>query len=156
MSTRTTDRIEKQALLRAPRSRVWRAITNPRELGSWFGIALDDAITFAPGVHVQGQVTHPGYEHLTWDVTIEQLEPERLFSWCWHPGAVEPGYDYSSEPTTLVVFELAEVADGTMLTITESGFDSIPLARRGDAYRGNEDGWEQQLSAISQHVASTP
>jgi uncharacterized protein YndB with AHSA1/START domain len=156
MSATTTDRIQKQIRLRAPRSRVWRALTTPSELGTWFGIALDDAIPFAPGTRVQGQVTHPGYEHLTWDVTIEQLEPEHLFSWRWHPAAIESNVDYASEPTTLVTCTLEDVADGTMLTITESGFDSLPLARRADAYRGNDSGWQQQLTAISQHVTRTP
>jgi uncharacterized protein YndB with AHSA1/START domain len=155
MSTATTDRIEKQILLRAPRARVWRALTTPSELGAWFGVAFDDAVAFAPGARVQGQITHRGYEHLTWVVTIEQLEPEQRFSWRWHPGAIEPDHDYSSEPTTLVAFELEDVDGGTMLTITESGFDGIPLARRAEAYRGNEDGWAQQLIAISNHVAST-
>lgn len=156
MTAATADRIEKQIRLRAPRSRVWRALTTPKELGSWFGVAFDDAVTFAAGARVRGQITHPGYEHVTWDVTIEQLEPERLFSWRWHPGAVDAAYDYSTEPTTLVVFALEDAPDGTILTVTESGFDGIPLARRAEAYRGNEGGWDYQIHAIANYVASTP
>ena len=150
----TTDRIDKRVLIHAPRTRIWHALTDAREFGSWFGVALDGAVPFTPGAHVQAKVTHPGYEHVSWDVTIERVEPEHLFSWRWHPHAVEPGsVDYAVEPTTLVVFELDEVADGTLLTVAESGFDGIPLARRTQAYRGNDEGWSGQLKAIAQHVS---
>jgi uncharacterized protein YndB with AHSA1/START domain len=146
------DRIEKRILLRAPPARVWRALTDAREFGAWFGVALDDRVAFAPGARVQGHVTAQGYAHLTWDVTIERVEPERLLSWRWHPHAIEPDRDYSDEPTTLVVFELEEVAEGTLLTVVECGFARIPLARRAAAYRGNEAGWEAQVEAIARHV----
>ena len=148
----STDRIEKSIVLRAPRARVWRALTDAAEFGTWFGVALDGRVAFAPGVRVRGQVASPGYEHLTWDVTIERMEPERLFAWRWHPHAIEPDRDYADEPTTLVVFELEEVAEGTRLSVVESGFERIPLARRAAAYRGNEAGWEAQLEAIARHV----
>src|SRR3989442_5843971 len=134
----STDRIEKSILLRAPRARVWRALTDAEEFGKWFGVRL--AGTFAPGARVQGKVTHPGYEHLTFDIAIDRMEPQRLFSWRWHPAPVEASMDYSKEPTTLVVFELEEAAGGTMLRVVESGFDEIPLARRAGAYRMNEAG----------------
>ena len=105
----STDSIERKILLKAPRSRVWRALSNAEEFGDWFGVALKGK-TFAAGQRVQGQVTYPGYEHVVWDVLIERLEPERLLSWRWHPAAVEPSVDYSKEPSTLVVFELMNVA----------------------------------------------
>src|SRR5262245_55740628 len=143
MSRRETDRIERQIVLRAPRSRVWRALTDPVEFGTWFGVKVTGA--FAPGARVQGQITHKGYEHLTWDITIERMEPERLFSWRWHPYAVEPGVDYSAEPATLVVFELEEVEGGTMLRVVESGFDDVPIARRAQAYRSNGEGCTIQM-----------
>jgi uncharacterized protein YndB with AHSA1/START domain len=152
-STTSTDRIEKQVLLRAPRSRVWRALTDSQAFGEWFGVKLADP--FTPGARVRGAITHPGYEHLTFEITIEQMEPERLFSWRWHPHAIDPGTDYSAEPTTLVVFELAEVADGTLLKVVESGFDGIPLERRLEAYRGNEGGWEWQMQSIEKYVSRT-
>lgn len=152
-STTNTDRIEKQVLLRAPRSRVWRALTDSQAFGEWFGVKLTD--TFTPGGRVRGNITHPGYEHLPFEITIEQMEPERLFSWRWHPHAIDPGTDYSAEPTTLVVFELAEVAEGTLLTVVESGFDGIPLTRRWEAYRGNEGGWEWQMQSIEKYVSRT-
>ena len=151
MSPSPTDRIERQIVLRVPRSRVWRALTDPAEFGSWFGIRM--AGTFAPGVRVRGTVTHPGYEHVAWDITVERMEPERLFSWRWHPHAVERGVDYSQEPTTLVEFALEDVPEGTRLTVVESGFDQVPLARRAQAYRMNSDGWSQQLKAIERHVS---
>lgn len=147
----STDRIEKQILLRAPRSRVWRALTDAKEFGHWFGFEAEGS--FAPGARLEGRITHEGYEHLRMDMTIERMEPERLVSWRWHPHAVEAGVDYSGEPTTLVVFELKEVPEGTLLTVVESGFDAIPLARRANAYRMNDEGWAAQMKAIEQHLA---
>ncbi len=146
------DRIEKKIVLRAPRSRVWRAIADSGEFGAWFGVKLEGS--FAPGARVRGQITEPGYEHVVMDITIERIEPERLFSYRWHPYAIDPGVDYSGEPTTLVEFRLEEVAGGTELTVTESGFDRIPAARRADAFRMNERGWAEQLKRIERHVSS--
>ena len=87
------------------------------------------------------------------DVTIERMEPERLFSWRWHPGAAQPGEDFSDEPTTLVVFDLQDVPGGTLLTVVESGFDQIPLARRAKAFRMNDEGWAMQMKAIEGYLA---
>jgi uncharacterized protein YndB with AHSA1/START domain len=148
----TTDRIERTILLRAPRSRVWRALTDARQFGTWFGVKVEG--TFAPGARVRGAITHKGYEHVIWNITIERIEPERVFSWRWHPAAVEPDVDYSTEPTTLVVFELTAVADGTELTVTESGFDDVPLARRAQAYRMNSEGWTWQMKSIETYVTT--
>jgi uncharacterized protein YndB with AHSA1/START domain len=146
----STDRIEKTIVLRAPRSRVWRAIANAEEFGAWFGVKLEGA--FAPGARIQGRITTPGYEDLTMEITIEQVDPERLFSYRWHPNAIDPGVDYSGEPTTLVEFRLDEVAGGTRLTVIESGFDRIPLARRAEAFRMNDQGWTEQIKNIERHV----
>lgn len=146
-----TDRIEKQVVLRAPRAKVWRALTTAAEFGAWFGVKVSGA--FAPGARIRGQVTHKGYEHVPFDITIERMEPERLFSWRWHPHAIDLNADYSSEPTSLVTFELTDVPDGTLLTVVESGFDRIPIARREEAYRGNEGGWTYQMQSIERHVA---
>lgn len=148
----STDRIEKTVVLRAPRSRVWRAITNAEEFGSWFGVKLEGG--FAPGARVTGRITIPGYEHVVMDVTVERVDPERLFSYRWHPYAIEPGMDYSGEPTTLVEFRLEEVTGGTRLTVTESGFDRIPAARRAEAFRMNDQGWTGQLKNIEQYVGA--
>ena len=147
-----TDRIEKKIRLRAPLSRVWRALTDAREFGAWFQVELEGA--FAPGARVRGKITTPGYEHLTMEITVERMEPERLFSYRWHPYAIDPKLDYSSEPTTLVEFQLAPVAEGTLLTVVESGFDRIPAARRAEAYRMNDGGWAEQMKNIERHVAS--
>ena len=147
----SSDRIEKNIVLRAPRSRVWRAIAGAEEFGAWFGVKLEGA--FAPGARVKGRITIPGYEHVIMDVTVERIEPERLFSYRWHPYAIEPGVDYSGEPTTLVEFQLEEVVGGTRLTVVESGFDRIPLARRAEAFRMNDQGWAGQLKNIERHVA---
>ena len=153
MEATHTDRIERQILLRAPRDRVWRALTDPAEFGSWFGVRIDGA--FAPGTHARGTITHPGYEHLKWEITVVRMEPELVFSWRWHPYAIDPDFDYSNEPTTLVVFELYEAAGGTRLDLVESGFDRIPIARREEAHRMNSEGWTQQMKAIEKHLAKS-
>ena len=150
MSTITADRIEKQVQLRHPRSKVWRALTDSREFGKWFGAAFTEP--FAPGVRRQGRITHKGYEHMTMDIIIEHMEPERLFSWRWHPGGAAPGEDFSDEPRTLVVFELEEVPGGTLLRVVESGFDQIPLERRAKAFSDNEGGWTMQMEAVAKHL----
>ena len=151
MDMTTTDRIEKQIVLRAPRSRVWRAITDADEFGKWFRVKLESP--FAEGATVRGKITYPGYEHLTMDLFIERIQPEKYFSYRWHPYAIDPGADYSREPTTLVEFRLDEVADGTRLTIVESGFDRIPADRRDEAFRMNDGGWIEQTRNIERHVA---
>ena len=148
----STDAIVRTVTLRVPRTRVWRALTDAREFGTWFGVKVDGA--FAPGAHMRGQITHPGYEHITWDITVDRMEPERLFSWRWHPYAVEPDVDYGAEPPTLVVFELVDVPEGTRLTVTESGFDDVPLARRAQAYKMNGDGWTWQMTSIESYLIS--
>src|SRR5918996_1653159 len=141
--TASTDRIEKSLGLRASRPRVWRAITTAEEFGAWFRVNLEGE--FAEGATIRGRITHPGYEHVTVDMLVERIEPERYFSYRWHPYAVEPGVDYSAEPTTLVEFILEEAEGGTVVTIVESGFDRIPPARRSEAFRMNDQGWTGQI-----------
>lgn len=139
------DRIEEQVLLDAPRARVWRALTDAGELGAWFGADLAGA-TIAPGAHVTGNLTHPGYEHVMMEVIIEEVVPERRFAWRWHPNAVDTSADYSGEPRTLVTFTLEDGPDGgTLLTVVESGFAALPAARREAAFQGNRGGWRSQL-----------
>jgi uncharacterized protein YndB with AHSA1/START domain len=149
----STDRIVRQVLLRAPRSRVWRALSNAEEFGGWFGVAFK-GVAFVAGRRVKGQVTYPGYEHVVFDIVIERIEPERLLSWRWHPAAIDLSVDYSQEPTTLVEFELTAVEDGTLLSVVESGFDNGPPARRLEAFRLNSGGWDGQMVNIAKHVAT--
>jgi uncharacterized protein YndB with AHSA1/START domain len=149
-----TDRIEKTIVLRAPRARVWRAISNAAEFGTWFRVDFTGA-SFVPGATARGRLTYPGYEHVTMEIAIERMEPERLFSFRWHPYAVDPAVDYSQEPTTLVEFELRETAEGTHLTVVESGFDRIPPGRRAEAVRMNDAGWAEQVRNIDAHVSGT-
>ena len=151
--TQLTDRIERKILLKAPRARVWQALSSAEEFGNWFGVRLQGQ-TFVPGRCTHGQITYPGYEHLVLEIWIERMEPERLLSWRWHPAAVEPGVDYSSEPTTLVEFRLEDADGGTLLSVVESGFDNIPPHRRLDAFRMNSGGWDAQMKNIENHVAA--
>ena len=146
-------RIEKRIELKAPVSRVWRALTDYREFGEWFRVKLDGP--FVPGQVSRGHITWPGYEHLIWEAVVQQMEPERLFSFTWHPYSVDPNIDYSKETPTLVEFILEQTATGTLLLLTESGFDKIPSDRRDEAFRRNEGGWEQQMKNIESHVAPT-
>jgi len=149
---KSTDRIEKEIVLRAPRSRVWRALADADEFGTWFGMKIEG--TFAPGERIRGQMTTDAHEHVIIEMAIERMDPESRMSYRWHPYAVQPGVDYSSEATTLVEFQLEEVAEGTRLTVVESGFDRIPEARRAEAFRMNDAGWAGQLENIARYVAS--
>jgi uncharacterized protein YndB with AHSA1/START domain len=146
----STDRIEKTIILRAPRAGVWRALADSKAFGAWFGATLEQP--FAPGATVRGPITIPGYQHLVMEVRVERMEAERLFSFRWHPNAVEPNRDYSAEPMTLVEFTLEDVSEGTRLTMVESGFDRIPLDRRSAAFRSNSSGWEGQMKNIERYV----
>lgn len=145
------DRIEKHIELEAPVARVWRALTDYREFGEWFRVKLDGP--FVPGEVSRGHITYAGYEHLKWNATVKAMEPERLFSFTWHPYAIDPDADYSAEPPTLVEFRLEPTpAGGTMLTVVESGFSKIPAGRRAEAFRMNDGGWAEQMENIAAHV----
>src|SRR5215469_13929557 len=148
-----TDRIERQIHIKAPRTKVWRALANAESFGEWFGVALKGK-RFVAGEPCEGNITYPGYEHLLWQVVVERVEPERLLSFRWHPYAVDTGVDYSKETPTLVQFELEETGDGTLLRLVESGFDKIPPERRLDAFRMNSKGWDAQMVNIDNYVAS--
>ncbi len=149
-----SDRIEKQILIRAPRSRVWRAIHDQTEFGTWFRVQLPPG-TFSAGETVIGKITHPGYEHLKMEMDVVEVSPEHQFSYRWHPYAIDPNVDYSSEPTTLVTFTLDETAEGTQLTIVETGFDRLPAHRRDEAFRMNDGGWAGLVKNIERHVTAS-
>jgi len=148
------NKIEKQIELKAPVSRVWRALTDYREFGEWFRVAIEGS--FEPGKPARGHITYPGYEHVIWQVVIQQMEPDRLFSFTWHPYAVDPNTDYSNETPTLVEFRLEKTATGTRLTLTESGFENVPAHRRAEAFRMNDGGWTEQMKNIENHVTQKP
>ncbi|HJS47871.1 MAG TPA: SRPBCC family protein [Gemmatimonadales bacterium] len=155
MTTKTdtppaSDRIEKRFQVGASRPRVWRAIADAGEFGTWFGMKLDRP--FAPGAAVFGRLTIPGYEHVTLEILVERVEPEGYFSYRWHPYPMDPAIDYTAEPTTLVEFRLEEAAGGTAITITESGFDRLPASRRAEAFRMNQAGWDGQSRKLAAHV----
>lgn len=146
-----TDRIEKNIELRAPLSRVWRALTDHQEFGEWFQVKLNDP--FVAGKVSAGHVTYPGYEHIKFELVTQKLEPERLFAFSWHPYAIDPKVDYSNEPSTLVEFRLESKDKNTVLYLTESGFDSLPKERRFEAFRKNEEGWTEQMQNIEKYLA---
>ena len=162
MAEAAADRIEKKILLRAPRDRVWRALADSQQFGHWFGVKFD--APFAPGALMRGVLVATAvdpevakaqqpYKGMPFEITIDRIEPERLFSFRWHPFAIEREVDYSAEPTTLIVFALEDVSDGVMLTVTESGFDRIPLARRAKAFTANEQGWAIMMTVIEKYLA---
>jgi uncharacterized protein YndB with AHSA1/START domain len=148
------DRIEKRIELKAPVSRVWRALTDFREFGEWFRVKLDGP--FVPGQISRGHMTYPGYEHLKWEAVVQKMEPERLFSLSWHPYGIDPNVDYSKETPTLVEFTLEKTAGGTLLVLSESGFAKIPADRQLEAFRKNDGGWTQQMKNIEIYVAQNP
>jgi uncharacterized protein YndB with AHSA1/START domain len=143
--------IEKQIEIAAPVSRVWRALTDYRQFGEWFLVKMDGP--FVAGKPIGGQINHPGYEHVRMEIVVKAIEPETLFSYTWHPYSVEPKVDYTKEPSTLVEFRLQATAGGTLLTVTESGFEKIPSERRAEAFRRNDGGWKQQMKNIEAYVS---
>jgi len=148
------NRIEKRIELKAPVARVWRALTDYREFGEWFRVKLEGP--FVTGQVLRGHITYPGYEHIKWEVEVQKMEPERLFSFTWHPYAVDPKIDYSKETPTLVEFRLEKNGNGTLLVLTESGFDKIPSERRLEAFRMNDGGWTEQMKNVESYVAQKP
>lgn len=146
----STNRIEKRVTLKAPQSRVWKAVTDFAEFGNWFGVKFDEP--FVAGATAHGRITAPGYEGLKAAFHIERIDPESYFSYRWHPYAHDPAVDYSPEPMTLVEFRLEPEGDRTVLTIIESGFDRIPIARRAEAFRMNDGGWSEQIVNIENYV----
>jgi len=147
----SNDRIERQIELKAPLSRVWKALTDHREFGKWFRVNLENP--FKPGETTRGNITYPGYEFLKMQVAVQKMEPERYFSFTWHPYAVDPKKDYSGETPTLVEFRLESTASGTLLKVTESGFEKIPPERRDEAFRMNDGGWAEQMKNIEAYVS---
>ena len=146
------NRIEKRIELKAPVSRVWRALTDYREFGEWFRVKLEGP--FVPGQVSRGHITYPGYEHIQWEAVVQKMEPEQIFSFTWHPYSIDPKIDYSKETPTLVEFRLAETPGGTLLVLTESGFENVPSHRRDEAYRMNEGGWSEQMKNIERYVTA--
>lgn len=152
MGTTATDRVEQSIELRAPQARVWRALTDAEEFGTWFRAKLEGR--FALGQTLKGNITYPGYEHLRLEVTVVTLEAQQRFAFRWHPYAIDPHMDYSKEPTTLVEFRLQAIPEGTRLTVVESGFDQLPPERRELAFRMNQQGWSGQMANIQHYVSS--
>lgn len=149
----TTDRIEKDIIIRAPQAHVWRALTDFREFGKWFRAELEQP--FVPGQRVTGRTTYPGYEHIRFDVTVDRMEPETYFSYRWHPCCSDAKVDVSAEKQTFVEFHLEAVPGGTRLRVVESGFDALPPSRRSEAFRMNSNGWVEQLGNVTRHAEST-
>jgi uncharacterized protein YndB with AHSA1/START domain len=150
MSSTDDDRIEKSLVLRAPRSRVWKALTDPAQFGQWFRATVTGG--FEPGAQVRAVSTYPGHEGTPIDFTVERVEPESLFALRWRAAAPGPGDDPFGEPQTHVLFTLEEVEGGTRLTVVESGLGKLPPALRAQVFRDNSEGWTLQLDNIARHV----
>jgi uncharacterized protein YndB with AHSA1/START domain len=162
MNPGVPDRIEKQVMLRAPLARVWRAITDSAQFGSWFGVTFNGP--FKAGERIVGKISpttvdpqvarmQKPYEGRAFEITVDRIEPEKLFSFRWHPAAIDPNVDYSKEPTTLVEFRLEPIGDSVRLTVVESGFDRVPPSRRADAFKMNDGGWTAQMMLIGKYLA---
>ena len=160
-----TDRIQKNIVLRASRERIWRAISDAKQFGTWFGVEFEG--DFVVGSHLKGRIvptkvdadiakTQEAYSGMAFEIFVERIEPMRVLAFRWHPYAVEPGRAFSTEPTTLVTFVLENAPGGISLTITESGFDQIPLERRAEAFMENEKGWAAQTQLIQKYLAQFP
>ncbi len=147
----TPDRIEKQVILKAPPERVWQAISDAEEFGQWFGVDYAGKL-FAEGQETTGQITNPEYTHVTMAVTVERIVPGRSLAFRWRPYALDPNRDYSAEPKTLVEFTIEPHAEGTLLRVSETGFDGIPEDRRDEAFRMNDGGWASQMDRIREHL----
>lgn len=161
----TTDRIEKQIFLRAPQEKVWHAISDAAQFGSWFGIEFDGG--FTRGKQITGRIKpttvdpavaqmQENYRGKPVSFFVERIEPMNLFSFRWHPFANDESIDYSKEPATLVTFTLEPAEDGTMLTVVESGFDALPIARRAEAFEANKKGWSLQVQLIEEYLLPPP
>ena len=142
--------IDRNVILKAPVSRVWKALTDSKEFGEWFGVNLTHG--FVPGEHTAGNITYPGCEHVEFDAEVVRMEPESALSWRWHPYAVERGVDYSAEPRTLVELRLESIPEGTRLSVRESGFDDLPPHRRDEAFQANDEGWAEQMENIRNYL----
>lgn len=149
-----SNRIDKEIELKAPVSRVWRAITDHQQFGEWFKVNIE--APFEAGKVSVWKFTHPGYENLRTEAVVKEIKPESYFSYTWHPFAIDPKVDYSHEAPTLVEFRLEPTAAGTLLKISESGFENVPEHRRAEAFKMDEGGWTSQIKNIANYVASNP
>ncbi|AMV31522.1 hypothetical protein VN12_05345 [Pirellula sp. SH-Sr6A] len=150
MTTSSTDQIRRQIELNAPPARVWEALTDYQKFGAWFCVNLE--VPFVVGKKAYGQMTYPGYEHFRFEVEVVAIEPMTRFAFTWHPYAVDHNVDYSNEAPTTVEFQLEPSGVGTLLTVVESGFDSVPEWRRSEAFRMNEGGWKSQMKNIEKYL----
>ena len=150
MTISELSRIDRTVTFDAPPERVWRALTRAEELSEWFQVRIEGNI--APGAEIWMTSVHPEHAGQRFRVRITTMEPPRQFVWQWHPGEVDPNVDYSREPSTTVTFTLEPAGSGTRLTVAETGFDEISLARRAKVYRDNSGGWAEVLVWLQRYV----
>lgn len=152
---RSLNQIQRSTFIRAPRSRVWRALTDISEFCRWFSAETDDP-AFLPGVHIRLRSTYPGpYYGMQFSVDVAEIVPEQTFSWRWHPGVKLADEDLSQEPATLVTFRLEDAEGGTLVTVTETGFDQLFASRRERVFEENDSGWKTQMAALERHFGET-
>lgn len=161
-SIQTGDQIKKQIVLKAPRARVWEAISDARAFGAWFGVDFDGP--FVAGQWLSGRIVpttvdpevaklQEPHRGTPFKILVAEIAPMTRFAFRWHPFAIDKTLDYEKEPTTLVAFELKDADGGTLLTITESGFNALPAARRDAAFTANDGGWAHQCKLIAKYLA---
>ena len=150
MTVADLSRIDRTIEIKATPERVWRALTSGAELSAWFQVTIEGEI--APGSEVWMTSAHPQHGGQRFRVRFVEMTPPRRFVWQWHPGAVDPNVDYSREPRTTVTFTLEPSGDGTRLSVAETGFDEISLARRAKVHSDNSQGWTQVLEWLRRHV----
>ncbi len=143
-------KIERRVEINAPIAKVWEVIIDHKKFGEWFRCKLDQP--FKEGEVSTGMMTFPGAEHVKWNAKVIKIESERCLEFSWPPYIEDETVDLSNEPWLNCRFELESIPGGTLLTITESGFDKLSPVIRDDARRGNEQGWEIQAGHILEYV----
>lgn len=147
--SKTENSIEKEIQIKAPVAKVWKALTDAKLFGQWFGVNLHS--DFVAGKTTKGRNTSKGFE-MEMTFQIKEIKPQTYFSYAWIPFPMDQSFDYSKEDPTLVEFFLEESSSGTLLKVKESGFNKITASRRAEAFKMHTGGWEAQLKNIEKFL----
>ncbi|MGP1393879.1 MAG: SRPBCC family protein [Inquilinaceae bacterium] len=145
------DQIVRTIDLKAPVERVWKALTDHEEFGSWFRLSLHEP--FELGEVTFGETRYPGHEGLPFWAEVVVMDEPRFFSFVWPMDeSIQPDAPDLDQKVTLVEFTLEPTASGSRLTVRESGFEKLPEERRLQAFRDNQGGWDVQTMNIKEFV----